>query len=133
MKYRGTANNITLPDSYQGGNYAIGKGAFSGCSGLTNVTIPNSVTTIGDHAFAECVKIESVSLGSGLRKIGGKAFHNDNRLCSITCYAAVPPICCESTFYNVSRYTQLFVPAEVLSKYQSAPYWCDFDIQPLND
>ena len=29
-------------------------GAFGGCSGLTSVTIPNSVTSIGDYAFANC-------------------------------------------------------------------------------
>ena len=30
---------------------SIGDGAFRACSGLTSVTIPNSVTSIGDYAF----------------------------------------------------------------------------------
>ena len=30
---------------------SIGGWAFSGCSGLTSITIPNSVTSIGNHAF----------------------------------------------------------------------------------
>ena len=34
---------------------AIGKSAFSHCSGLTSVTIPNSVTSIGDYAFYNCM------------------------------------------------------------------------------
>ena len=33
------------------GTKAICSGAFSGCSGLTNVVIPNSVTSIGNNAF----------------------------------------------------------------------------------
>jgi hypothetical protein len=37
---------------------SIGKGAFSYCSGLTNVTIPNSVTSIDSSAFQECQKAQ---------------------------------------------------------------------------
>ena len=34
---------------------SIGVSAFYGCSGLTSVTIPNSVTSIGSGAFAFCI------------------------------------------------------------------------------
>ncbi|MDO4202813.1 MAG: leucine-rich repeat protein [Bacteroidales bacterium] len=34
---------------------SIGSDAFSGCSGLTSVTIPNSVTSIGSDAFSGCI------------------------------------------------------------------------------
>ena len=34
---------------------SIGGSAFSNCSSLTSVTIPNSVTSIGDYAFEECI------------------------------------------------------------------------------
>ena len=37
--------SVTIPDSVT----SIGDGAFSGCSGLTSVTIPDSVTSIGDE------------------------------------------------------------------------------------
>lgn len=36
------------------GTTGIAMSAFSGCSGLTSVTIPNSVTNIGWSAFGYC-------------------------------------------------------------------------------
>ncbi|MDY4745265.1 MAG: leucine-rich repeat domain-containing protein, partial [Bacteroidaceae bacterium] len=42
--------SVTIPNSVT----SIGIHAFYGCSGLTSVTIPNSVTSIGDFAFSYC-------------------------------------------------------------------------------
>jgi predicted nucleic acid-binding Zn finger protein len=39
---------------------SIGSNAFSGCSGLTSVTIPTSVTSIGGYAFNECTGLKTV-------------------------------------------------------------------------
>ena len=38
----------------------IGNGAFSGCSGLTSVTIPSSVTSIESSAFSGCNGLKKV-------------------------------------------------------------------------
>jgi hypothetical protein len=38
----------------------IGRGAFFGCSGLTSVEIPVSVTKIGDEAFKNCYNLNIV-------------------------------------------------------------------------
>ena len=42
--------NIIIPDSVT----TIGYGTFFNCTSLTDITIPNSVTTIGDYAFYGC-------------------------------------------------------------------------------
>ena len=39
----------------------LSKGAFSGCSGLTSVTIGNSVTSIGDYAFSRCSGLTAIN------------------------------------------------------------------------
>ena len=52
----------------------IGSGAFSGCTGLTSVEIPNSVTSIGSNAFSWCPKLTSVEIPNSVKSIGESAF-----------------------------------------------------------
>lgn len=52
--------NIVIPSEviYNGETWSvtsIGASAFSDCSGLTGITIPNTVTNIGNFAFSGCI------------------------------------------------------------------------------
>ena len=59
------------------------KVAFSECSNLTSVVIPDSVTSIGSMAFDDCNSLSSVTIGNGLTSIGSDAF---DKLRTITFY-----------------------------------------------
>ena len=52
----------------------IGSYAFSNCTSLTSVIIPNSVTSIGDWAFRNCSKLTSVTIPNSVTSIGDCAF-----------------------------------------------------------
>lgn len=71
---------ITIPDSVT----HIGDGAFAGCTGLTGITIPNSVTHIGDSAFAGCTGLTGITIPNSVTYIGGGAFNGCIGLISVT-------------------------------------------------
>ena len=48
--------------------------AFRGCSSLTSITIPNSMTSIGIYAFDECRSLTNVTIGDSVTSIGAYAF-----------------------------------------------------------
>ena len=59
---------------------SIGDGAFAYCSGLTSVTLPNSLTSIGQKAFAECSGLTSVNIPNNVTSISDYAFWHCTRL-----------------------------------------------------
>ena len=63
---------------------SIGYNAFSGCSNLQSVTIPNSVTSIGNYAFLDCSSLQSVTIPNSVTSIGEGAFVGCSNLQSVT-------------------------------------------------
>jgi hypothetical protein len=107
IEYIGTNTELVLPDKYNDKNYginnyafygcsslteisipdnvtSIGGDAFTGCTGLISITIPDSVTSIGDSAFLGCSNLTSVVIGNGVTFIGRFAFYCCNSLTSVT-------------------------------------------------
>ena len=81
--------NVVIPETvtYNGTTYrvtGIGSEAFMWCSGLTSVTIPNSVTSIGLLAFNCCSGLTSVTIGNSVTSIGDDAFRTCSSLTDIS-------------------------------------------------
>ena len=114
--------NLVIPNSVT----SIGLYAFYGCSGLTSVTIPNSVTEIGGYAFSSCRGLTSVTIGNSVTSIGEYAFKYCSKISSLTSQNVTPPVTSESAFERVPRSCQLYVPASSKVAYQTAIGWSLF-------
>ena len=88
--------------------------AFDSCTGLTSVTIPDSVTSIGFFAFQGCSGLTSVTIGDGVTSFGDWAFSGCTGLTSITIPDSVTSIG-DSAFYGCTGLTSVTIPDSVTS------------------
>ena len=111
--------SLTIPS----GVTVIRDGAFSGCSGLTSLTLPSSVTWISWHAFEGCSGLTSLTIPSSVTSIGGGAFAGCSGLTSLTIPSGVTSIGW-GAFKGCSGLTSLTIPSGVTSIDDQTFYGC---------
>ena len=111
--------SVTIPNSVT----SIGISAFMYCSGLTSVTIPNSVTSIGNDIFYGCKGLTSVTIPNSVTSIEYGAFNGCSGLTSVTIPNSVTSIG-ELAFYLCTGLTSVTIPNSVTSIGQSAFEGC---------
>lgn len=92
--------------------FSIDSEAFSQCSNMTSIIIPNSVTKIGESAFFYCEKLASVSIGKCVTSIGRKAFENCENLSNIIIPNCVTSIG-NAAFSGCYKLTNITIPNSV--------------------
>ena len=115
-KYSG---DIVIPASISvdGVDYSvtsIGDYAFSDCSGLRSIEIPNSVTKIGAQAFLNCSGLRSIEIPNSVTSIGDYAFYGCSSLTSIEIPNSVTSIG-SYAFYRCYDLTSIEIPNSVTS------------------
>ena len=101
--------SLTLPSSVT----KIGCYALLNCIGLTSLTLPSSVTEIGEHAFLNCRGLTNFTIPSGVTKIGAGAFFCCYGLISLTIPSSVTAIGSQA-FNDCSGLTSIYVYMEKL-------------------
>ena len=87
--------------------------AFTRCTELTEIQLPNSITTIADEAFWQCDKLTSINLPNGLLSIGIAAFYLCERLYHVTIPNSVTEIG-DNAFWG-SGIKDITIPSSVLT------------------
>ncbi len=146
------SGDLIIPDSvvYCGNTYVVSQlkthnfivGAFSQCSTLTSVYIPNTVKSIGEYSFTYCDSLKYVHLPDSITEILTETFKSCYSLGSITlvrcieniyprafqsCTALteihsqndIAPRLLSGAFYNVPVATTIFIPCGSTSSYVS--------------
>ena len=88
------------------------EGLFSGCSKLTEVTIPNTVKTLGASLFADCNNLATVEIGNGITTISNNAFDSCDKLTTVTMGNAVKKINSRA-FYNCDKLSNVTISANI--------------------
>ena len=128
ITYTMTDNRVTITDcdTLISGSYiipnaiegypvtSIGGDAFSGCTRLTSITIPDSVTSIGYRAFSNCTSLTSITIGGSVTSIGNSAFYWCTSLTSITIPDSVTSIDYEA-FSGCQNLTSIIIGGSVTS------------------
>ena len=100
--------SVTIPESVN----QIRESAFSGCSSLTSMVIPNSVTEISGWTFSGCSGLTSVIIPESVTSIGYGAFGGCCSLTSVTIPNSVTYID-EWAFENCSGMNSVTIPNSV--------------------
>ena len=114
VKYLGSDTEITLPEYDGGKEYGVWQYAFSNCTSLTSINIPDSVTSIGDYAFCLCTSLTSATIGNSVTSIGDYAFRDCTSLTSATIGDSVTSIG-DYAFYICTSLKSIEIPDSVTS------------------
>ena len=102
--------SVHIPESVT----SIGERAFYYCESLTSIYIPEGVTSIGTNAFYGCSSLTSVHISESVTSIGGGVLGECTSLISIHIPEGVTTIG-NSTLYNCTSLTSVYIPEGVTS------------------
>jgi|GEM_PF-425485 len=117
--YGSGLTSVTIPDTVT----SIEAGAFYFCASLTSIDIPDSITTIEDATFGVCLSLTSVTIPDSVTSIGNWAFRTCSALTSIIIPGSVTTIG-EGAFERCASLTSIVIPDGITAIENETFYYC---------
>ena len=112
-------SNIVIPDSVTD----IGDYVFFHCRSLSNIVIPDSVTDIGEGAFSDCRSLSNIVIPNSVTDIGEGAFSGCSSLSNIVIPDCVTDIG-DYAFFHCSSLSNIVIPDSVTDIGEGAFLYC---------
>jgi hypothetical protein len=122
--------DLVIPDDVT----SIGNCTFYNCVNLTSITIGEHVASIGASAFRGCSNVTSIVIGEDVTYIGGWAFNGCSKVTSVTSYPRKVPSTGRDLFDNtLLENANLYVAGAAFDDYNNTEPWNNFkEIIALN-
>ena len=120
VKYRGTEERVTIPDTVE----VVGESAFENNQKVQFVVIPKSVKRLDAYVFWGCNNLEEVVLGKGLTAVDEYSFAGCTGLKQITLPENIQSIDAQA-FAGCVNLTDIYIPATVTGIAEDAFLNCD--------
>ncbi|NLT21214.1 MAG: leucine-rich repeat protein [Syntrophomonadaceae bacterium] len=123
-KYKGPGGDVIVPSTLGGAKVTlIDTLAFTKCSEITSIVVPDTVTRIGMDTFRGCTKLKKVTLPDNITSIGLDAFAECSSLSSINLPTSLSKIEL-GTFNGCSSLTEILFPSSITTIEMDAFYKC---------
>lgn len=123
------SGKIEIPSTVinNGSSYSVTEiedNAFIECKNITEIVVPETVTTIGGGSFAYCSSLKTLDLGSGVKTIGADLYTGLYALQTVISRNTTPPSI--RNWGTVKTSATLYVPAIAIDTYKKASIWSYF-------
>jgi hypothetical protein len=100
--------DIIIPNSTQ----TIENDAFSGCTSLGSITLPNSVKTLGDESFLGCTSLSGLKFSTSVKTIGNSVFRNCTSLTNVALSGGVTSLG-DYVFSGCTSLSEVTLPTKI--------------------
>lgn len=114
--YTSGLTELIMPNSVT----SMGNGALGSCTSLTSVTLSDALSVIPGFAFMGCTALPTITLPSSINSIGSAAFFNCTTMDSVVVKSTTPPSVGMNAFRNLPDSCLLVVPCDQLEAYTEA-------------
>lgn len=118
--YCSNLKEVTIPENVT----TIGTSSFASCHHLDNLVLPGIVSSVGNEAFMACVGMQNLSLSEGLKIIGEAAFSGCNQLKQITLPEGIETINAHA-FEGCGSLISVVIPKDVSLVGEAAFAYCN--------